>query len=91
MNGLHHLQAINVLTRNTRLTTLLRCEILHIVFENNVLETENESFPTMHNIYGLEYKSFVKHKEISEKITNFGQNLVQKKSKPCSNTRLLEP
>ena len=40
--------------------------------------TETESFPTMHNTYGRGYKSFEKHKEISEKITDFGQNLVKR-------------
>ena len=43
-----------------------------------MLGTETESFPTMHNTYGPEYKSFKKHKEISEKITDIGPNLVQR-------------
>ena len=44
----------------------------------NVLETETESFPTMHNTYGPENKNFEKHKEISEQFTDFGQHLVQR-------------
>ena len=33
--------------------------------------TETESFPTIHNFYGPEYKSFEKQKEISEKINEY--------------------
>ena len=34
------------------------------IFLYNVLGTKTESFPTMHNTYGPEYKSFEKHKQI---------------------------
>ena len=46
----------------------------HSQTEYNVMGTEIESFPTMHHNYGPEYKSFKKHREISETITDFGKH-----------------
>ena len=43
--------------------------------------TETESFPTIHNFYGQEYKSFEKHKEISEKINDYVCKNYAKKKK----------
>ena len=43
-----------------------------------MLGTETESIPTMQNTYGPEYNSFEKYKELLEKITDFGQKLVQR-------------
>ena len=60
----------------------------------NMLVTGTESFPAMHNTNGPKYKSFEKHKEILEIITDFGPNLVRRIKKallPISNTRLLQP
>ena len=43
-----------------------------------MLGTETESFPTMHDTNGPEYKSFEKHKEIPGRITDFGHKWVQR-------------